>query len=266
MTATSLRLASSGQLVTLRDTGTGEPLVLIHGVGLQSAAWGPQIAALGQSRRIIAVDMPGHGGSDPLPQNSALPDFVAWCHEVVQTLGLGPVNLAGHSMGALIAGGFAVTHPDLTRRVALVNGVYRRTADARAAVRARAAEIRAGQVDLQTPLDRWFGGTPVEQAARKIVSDWLEQVDRSAYATAYSAFADGDETYAAGYSDIACPFLALTGADDPNSTPAMAEAMAATVRNGQAVSIAGHRHMVNLTAPDVVTAHLADWLARHGAF
>lgn len=38
------------------------PVVLIHGVGLQSVAWHPQIAALSQTHSVIAVDMPGHGG------------------------------------------------------------------------------------------------------------------------------------------------------------------------------------------------------------
>jgi pimeloyl-ACP methyl ester carboxylesterase len=52
---------------------------------------------------VIAVDMPGHGDSDPLPGTPALPDYVAWAARVVQALGLGPVSVAGHSMGALIA-------------------------------------------------------------------------------------------------------------------------------------------------------------------
>ena len=58
----------------------------------------------------------------------------------------------------------------------------------------------------------------------------------------------------------ALPALFLTAGDDPNSTPAMARAMAAAAPNGRAVVIEGHRHMVNLTAPQLVNAALADWL------
>ena len=50
--------------------------------------------------------------------------------------------------------------------------------------------------DLETPLARWFGDSPVEQAARNQVAEWLSQVDLDGYATAYGAFARGDETYA----------------------------------------------------------------------
>ncbi|SLN71106.1 Dihydrolipoyllysine-residue acetyltransferase component of acetoin cleaving system [Falsiruegeria litorea R37] len=260
MTLTTLQLSEPYGQIAYREAGQGEPVVLIHGVGMQSAAWGPQVDALSATHHVIAVDMPGHGGSDPLPEASELPDFVAWTSAVLIALNLGPVNLAGHSMGALIAGGMAIEHPDQVKRVAVVNGVYRRSADARQAVEARADEICNGPVDLQTPLNRWFG--PQEMAARDQVANWLRQVDQGGYATAYSAFARGDDTYADGWPKVACPMLALTGDGDPNSTPEMSQAMADAAQDGEAVIIEDHRHMVNLTAPDVVTDILQTWLAR----
>lgn len=260
MTLTTLQLSEPYGQIAYREAGQGEPVVLIHGVGMQSAAWGPQIEALSATHRVIALDMPGHGGSDPLPQDAELADFVAWCAAALEVLNLGAVNLAGHSMGALIAGGVVIEHPGLVRRVAVVNGVYRRPTAARQAVEARADEIRKGPVDLETPLNRWFG--PQEKAVRDQVADWLRQVDQGGYATAYGAFARGDNTYADGWTDVTCPMLALTGDGDPNSTPEMSHAMADAAQDGEAVIIEGHRHMVNLTAPDVVTDILRAWLAR----
>lgn len=260
MTLTTLRLSNSGHQVAFSDYGTGEVIVLLHGVGMQSAAWAPQIAALRRTHRVIALDLPGHGRSDPLNTASQLPDFVAWCAEALQTLDLGPVNLVGHSMGALIALGVAVSHPNLVRRIAVLNIVFRRDADARAAVIARAGEIEAGVIDLEKPLARWFDEAPDHAAARRDVAGWLNAVDPKGYATAYTAFAHGDAIYAARLSDIACPFLALTGDGDPNSTPVMAKTMAKLAQNGRAEVIAGHRHMVNLTAPALVNAHLSAWL------
>ena len=70
MTLTTLRLSSPAGQVAYRDEGAGDPVVLIHGVGLQSAAWVPQIAALSRAYRVVAVDMPGHGGSAALPAGS----------------------------------------------------------------------------------------------------------------------------------------------------------------------------------------------------
>lgn len=244
-----------------REAGAGDPVVLIHGVGMQSAAWAPQIAALSHSHRVIALDMPGHGGSAPLPQVAQLSDFIEWLNSALDALELGTVSLAGHSMGALIAGGYAATHPERLARVALLNGVYRRQSAARDAVIARADMIRSGGFDLETPLARWFGDSPMDQAARAQVSGWLSNVNIDGYATAYGAFARGDETYADRFADIPCPLLALTGDGDLNSTPAMAQAMAEAAPNGHAMVIEGHRHMVNLTAPDAVNAALISWLA-----
>lgn len=265
MTLKTLLLSSSGAKVALRSAGRGAPVVLVHGVGLQSAAWGPQIEALSAHHQVIALDMPGHGGSDPLPEGSGLEAFVAWAAEALAALGLGPVSLAGHSMGALIAGGLAVEHPDLLRRVALLNPVFCRAPADRAAVEARAALIRAGEINHAAPLSRWFSLDPEERAVRSATKSWLEAVSPTGYATAYSAFATGDATYAARMGEIRIPLLALTGSEDANSTPQMARAIADTVQNGRHETIKGHRHMVNLTAPDLVNHALAEWLARPDA-
>jgi len=260
MTLTTLQLSKPYGRVTYRKAGQGSPLVLIHGVGMQSAAWQPQIEAFSAQYRVIALDMPGHGGSDALAGEPQLPDYVAWLHAVVTALDAGPVHLAGHSMGALISGGYAVSHLQMVARVALLNGVFRRTQAAREAVTARAQEIRKGSFDLETPLKRWFGNAPAEQAASAKVAGWLSSVNLKGYADAYGAFAAGDEEYAEGFAEIRCPLLALTGALDPNSTPEMAQAMADAAPLGRAVVIEGERHMVNLTAPKQVNAILADWL------
>ncbi len=173
MTLTTLRLSEPFGDTVYQSAGQGEPVVLIHGVGMQSAAWGPQVDALAQTHRVIAVNMPGHGGSDAVLPDGELPDYVAWLHAVLTALDLGPVNVAGHSMGALVASGFAVTHPDMVKRVALLNGVYCRSETARAAVIARAEEIGQGAFDLDTPLNRWFGDSARDRMVCDQVSGWL---------------------------------------------------------------------------------------------
>lgn len=260
MTLKTLPLSDPYGSVAYRAAGLGAPVVLIHGVGMQSAAWGPQIKALSQTHRVIALDMPGHGGSSTLPQGSTLTDYVAWLHAVLVAADLNRVSLAGHSMGALIAGGFAASHPRMVSRVALLNGVFRRDAPMRAAVEARAAAIRAGRLDTETPLQRWFGDSDLEASARRQVAQWLNAVDPVGYATAYTAFAGGNSTYAERFGAISCPLLAITGDSDPNSTPAMARAMADAAPQGRAVIVEGHRHMVNLTAPELINAELRRWL------
>jgi (E)-2-((N-methylformamido)methylene)succinate hydrolase len=257
MTPRTLRL-SDGLAARVLERGAGPTVLMIHGVGMRAEAWGPQLAALAAQHRVIAVDMPGHGDSDPLPDAPALSAYVAWAARVIVALDAGPVAVAGHSMGALVALGLCVERPDLVRRAALLNGVFRRDAAARDAVLARAAEIGAGAGGIDAPLARWFA--PAETTIRDQVAGWLRSVSQMGYAQAYRAFAEGDAIYADRLHQVRCPLLVLTGDGDTNSTPAMTREMAALAHQGRAVVIAGHRHMVNLTAPDAVSAELSRWL------
>ena len=64
MTSTTLQLSEPFGTVAYREVGLthagkAAPVVLIHGVGMQSAAWGPQIEFLAQTHHVIALDMPG---------------------------------------------------------------------------------------------------------------------------------------------------------------------------------------------------------------
>jgi pimeloyl-ACP methyl ester carboxylesterase len=247
------------------DRGHGdETVVLIHGVGMRIEAWFPQIERLAQEFRVVAVDLPGHGFSAPLGQPPKLQDFVGWFATLLDELDLGPVNVAGHSMGALIATGIVATAPDKIRRVALLNGVHRRSAEARAAVEARADEIVTGCFDREAPLARWFSDAEKRTEAYALVRELLRTVDAEGYAAAYRAFATGDAVYSDCWPAVRCPALFLTGDGDPNSTPDMAHEMAAAAPRGGAVIVSGHRHMVNLTAPGAVNEALVQWLISEG--
>ncbi|CAM5501472.1 alpha/beta fold hydrolase [Frigidibacter mobilis] len=258
-------LGTAKRRLTRRGTayvqlGQGEPLVLVHGVGMRLEAWAPQIVHFARSHTVIALDMPGHGSSAALPIGSNLRDFVGWLGDVLDDLGLEAVNVAGHSMGALIAGGAAVTLPDRILRVACLNAAYRRSMAAKRAVLERAAAIWTEGIDPDGPIGRWFDGSEGSREVSTIVHGWLAGASAQSYAVTYTAFATGDEIYAGAWPGITVPALFLTGAGDPNSTPEMSRQMAALAPRGQLSIIEGHRHMVNLTAPGQVNAAMETWL------
>jgi pimeloyl-ACP methyl ester carboxylesterase len=85
--------------------GAGEPVVLIHGVGSQRQVWQPLLPALERERDVIAVDLPGFGGSPSLPigvvpNASALADAVAG---FMDELGIERPLIGGNSLGGWIA-------------------------------------------------------------------------------------------------------------------------------------------------------------------
>jgi (E)-2-((N-methylformamido)methylene)succinate hydrolase len=240
------------------EKGEGEPILFIHGVGLNAEAWAPQIAAFSATHRVIALDMAGHGGSAAPPAEATLDDYVSQARRLLDDLGITAANVVGHSMGGLVAMGLAIAHPQRVRRLAVLNAVHERTPEARAAVEARAAAIAPG-LSFETTLARWFNND--EQALRERVGAWLQQTELSAYAAAYRVFATSDRVFSGALSGILCPALFATGDGDPNSTPAMAEEMAERAIHGQSAVIAGARHMMSLTHWQETNALLQGLLA-----
>lgn len=231
------------------DCGDGEPLVLIHGVGLNRRVWQPQLEAFCNEYRVITYDTLGHGDSRIPAADVVLDDYLEQLAELLDRLGLDSVNLCGHSMGALITLGFSLKYPHRVRRIIAMMGAYDRTLEHQQRSQ-KVADIlsspRAGAL-LKLTLDRWFteqdyaSHTRAELISR--VADWLEQVDKSGYSRAYRVFAENGETFVGQLVDISAPALFITAQHDANSTPEMSRRMANEVQQGRAYIIPGERHM-----------------------
>ncbi|MEM6388293.1 MAG: alpha/beta hydrolase [Pseudomonadota bacterium] len=242
-------------LATLEAGPEGAPLVLaLHGVGLRAEAWGAQIAGLAGRTRIVAPDMPGHGESAVAPGCTTIADYTDRAEAVLMALGA-PALVMGHSMGAMIALELAARQPERVRGVVALNAVFERDAAATAAVMARADALGGVARSDPTPtLTRWFG--EAGSSERDACAAWLSGVDPAGYRAAYRAFASSRIPDRAGLSRLACPAMFMTGADEPNSTPAMSQAMAALAPLGRAEIVKGAAHMLPMTHPEPVNAAL----------
>ncbi|MFI6873338.1 alpha/beta fold hydrolase [Streptomyces sp. NPDC050400] len=91
--------------LTYERAGTGEPLLLLHGIGHHWQAWQPVLPILATERDVIAVDLPGFGASPALPEGlaydltSVVPVLDAFCRH----LGIERPHVAGNSLGGLLA-------------------------------------------------------------------------------------------------------------------------------------------------------------------
>jgi pimeloyl-ACP methyl ester carboxylesterase len=84
--------------------GAGEPLLLVHGIGSWWPVWRPVLAALEAERDVVAIDLPGFGGSAPLPAGTE-PSPAALAGAVagfLDELGLDGVDVAGNSLGGWV--------------------------------------------------------------------------------------------------------------------------------------------------------------------
>ncbi|MFJ2796063.1 MULTISPECIES: alpha/beta fold hydrolase [unclassified Streptomyces] len=91
--------------VAYERTGSGEPLLLLHGIGHHRQAWDPVLSVLAVEREVIAVDLPGFGASPELPDglqydlSTVVGVLGAFCEEI----GLDRPHVAGNSLGGLLA-------------------------------------------------------------------------------------------------------------------------------------------------------------------
>ena len=80
--------------------GSGEPLLLVHGLGASWESWEPILPALMAQREVIAVDLPGFGQSPPLDGEVSIATLADALTAFLQEQGLTGVNMVGSSMGA----------------------------------------------------------------------------------------------------------------------------------------------------------------------
>jgi pimeloyl-ACP methyl ester carboxylesterase len=109
-----------GLRVQFRVRGKGEPLLLLHGWGATSLSFTSIAPQLEARFRVIAPDLPGFGFSDMPPKPWGAADYADTVEKLVETTGLGAVNVLGHSRGGVIGTALAVSRPDLVKRLVLV--------------------------------------------------------------------------------------------------------------------------------------------------
>ncbi len=115
------RVRVCGMNINTIDSGEqeGTPVVFLHGLSAWMDFWRLQLAPVAEKRRVLALDLPGYGGSDA-PDAPYTPSWfadiiVAW----LDTLGVEQVDIVAHSMGGHVALNFAARYPERVRRLVL---------------------------------------------------------------------------------------------------------------------------------------------------
>ena len=99
----------------------GERVVLVHGLGGGALNWALVAPELARTRRVLVVELPGHGRSDPLPEVPSLAPYAEAALGLAESEGLLPADVVGHSLGGLVAVRAAVLRPEAVRRLVLVS-------------------------------------------------------------------------------------------------------------------------------------------------
>jgi pyruvate dehydrogenase E2 component (dihydrolipoamide acetyltransferase) len=114
---------AGGKRLRILDIGAGEatPIIFVHGFGADLNAWMFNQPAFAETRRAIAPDLPGHGGSTKQLDKAVDPEsFAADLDRALAALGIDKAHLVGHSMGGAIALVFAQWQPDRVASLSLI--------------------------------------------------------------------------------------------------------------------------------------------------
>ncbi len=101
------------------ETGTGAPLILVHGLADDATIWDSVIPALSARFRVIALDQIGFGHSDKPLLNYRVSTFVDFLDGFLTELKIEHVSLIGNSLGGWVAAAFALVHPGRIERLVL---------------------------------------------------------------------------------------------------------------------------------------------------
>ena len=111
---------AAGDRIHYVGQGTGEPVLLIHGVGLNKEMWGGQIVGLATDYKVIAYDMLGHGQSQLPAADTPLEGYAAQLAELLDHLQIAQATVIGFSMGGFVARVLTLMAPERVTGVAFV--------------------------------------------------------------------------------------------------------------------------------------------------
>ena len=254
-------LEVDGGRVAAHVSGEGRPLVLFHSLLADRTSFDRVVPALAQTHRVIALDLPGFGGSDPVEGGlEAVADRVAGALEAMR-LAQPPIFL-GNGYGGFVALLTAIRHPGLAERLVLADCGAAFSEPGRAAFRGMAAGAEKGGLAAiaDVAMRRLFA--PDFQAANpELLAQRKERflaLDLAVFRRACMALAELD--LRPQLDGVRAPALVLVGENDEATPPPMSSELAAGLPNADLVVLQGCAHVPQLQDPALFLSHVVPFL------
>lgn len=259
----SRSLCVGEHVLAWRETGGGEPVVLLHSGGFSSRQWRKLSEALAPGFRVLAPDLLGYGASSPWPDGApfALGQDLALLERLLDEAGA-PVHLVGHSYGGLLALKLALARPGAVRSLALYEpvafGVL--APEERGELLSLPAYDGAKGVDeawLEQFIDGWNG----TGAWRALNAETQEAFRRVGWKVSQEvAGIMADPTSRAACAALAVPTLLLGGEQSPAFEQRVLTALAGALPRARLQLLPGVGHMGPIThaarVNEAILAHL----------
>ena len=250
--------------ISFREKGIGTPLLFIHGMGGNSAAWESQYSTFADRYRVIGWDGPGYGASGEFIDDCpVIGNYVDVLAQLFDALGIEAAHLVGHSLGGIIVSAFNRLHGKRVLDLALIQAVtgYGREDTTKRANRniQRRAELDGMSADAfarhraERALAPGASAALIEQAATVSYA-----IRKRGYLQAWHALTAADIFTELKGIDKSALFIAgehdrIAGGDD-------CRAIAKAIPGAQYEEIEAVGHVPHFEAPDVLNRHLDKFL------
>lgn len=270
MTAEGKTARVAGVDAYWREAGAGRPLLLVHGLGASSYTWRELLPRLASKRRVIAPDLPGFGRSRaPSGFDFSLKGHSSWLVSFLDHLGLDNVDMAGNSLGGIVA---LMTAQDAPRRVgklALIGTPVYLGDGPRFIWPLRWPLVgRVFEAALGPGLVRMIGRTAYCDPAlmtEEVVAEYalpLKTAEgrRAAAETVRRVVPPDAELRTSRYPSLAHDVLMLRGVHDTVAGAASARKFCASAPKARLLELPDCNHVPQEERPDVVAAALEEFL------
>ncbi len=256
-------LSVDGNRLYYEDSGSGHPVLFLHGLGSSTRDWFEQIPCFEKQYRVLRLDLRGHGRSDRPQGPYHMAAFARDVAVLLRKLDAGPAHVVGLSMGGMVALQLAVDAPQLVRRLVVVNSAadlrLKTWEDVWFYVSRRAAVQTLGMRRVGRLIaNRLFVKPNQDELRQEFIKRWAEN-DKQGYLWSLDAIMGW--SVADQLSSVSIPTLFMSSDDD--YTPVSEKnRMAAAMPEAELVVIEDARHALPVERPAVFNTILKDFLGR----
>lgn len=256
-----------GKIRVQVSPGTGPAVLMWPSLLMTGDLWAGQAARFGADHRVVLVDPPGHGGSEPLRAMFGFTECARCVVDLMDGLGIDKAHFVGNSWGGMIGATFAAQHPSRLDRAVLMNCTASKAGfpqQVKYAAMLRLARILGG---IRPPLTRsvvrgFLGPTTLRTRPDVVqtVRARLRAVDLTSGSWAVRSVVPARPDQHALLRHITAPVLVVAGVEDATFPVAETRAMADSIPHSTFTVLDGVAHLAALEDPARVNELLEGFL------
>lgn len=252
--------------IAFDDTGSGSPVILLHGFPFNRTLWTQQVTALSPNHRVITPDLRGFGASDVTASPATMADMAQDVAALMDSLGIERATIGGLSMGGYVVLAFYKLFPE--RVSALILADTRPQADSEEAKVTRAQQAKdalsegiAGIANSMLP--KLFTPDSVAHKPQSVqrVREMMMTTKPAGAAAALMGMAVRED-HTEALAEVNVPTLILVGREDPITPVSDSENMHKRIAVSQLVIIDNASHVSNVEQADRFNSHLRSFLSK----